>query len=202
MKGIIFKLSQLFLSLSLIFVFCACSTISPQDCQEHVGETKCQKCGLNYFDEFSAIIKNRATSVKNGEYEIEASTSNVNCIIKYDTSENKFFCSLVYLDTGSPVAVFLLTMKSGTGTTYGWALSSNDGKIVNGTFQAEDLKEKTFRPEISNNEFTEQEFLSFTAYYEESLSFCVDAIYSLLLDNVNHLTIANLGFCNYVPTVS
>ena len=107
---------------------------------------------------------------------------------------------LFYKTNNQVTALFLLTLKATTGTTYGWTLYSN-GKMANGTFNAEDVTDLVFRPDIENNEFTTDEFSLLNIVYEESLSFCVDALYSLLLNNKNNLKISDLGFKNYSPNV-
>ena len=91
-------------------------------------------------------------------------------------------------------------MKPTTDTTYGWALSANN-KMAHGTFQAEDVSDRVFRPSIENNDFTTEEFALLNNFYENSTSFCLDALHSLLSDNKNNLKISNLGFENYSPTV-
>ena len=174
--------------------------ISPENCVEHVGGEKCKRCGINYFDELSSIIQTQATSVEDNVYRVEATTDSVDCIIKYDSNKNTVYISLIYKSNNKANAVFLLTMKSTTGTTYGWALSAYD-KIANGTFQAEDVTDLVFRPNIQNNDFTTDEFSSLKDFYEGSISFCIDALHSLLSDNKNNLKISNLGFENYSPNV-
>ena len=53
------------------------------------------------------------------------------------------------------------------------------------------------------DDFSEKEFSELTSIYEESVSFCVDMIHSLLAqDNTNNLTIADLGFVNYTPNIT
>ena len=106
--------------------------ISPENCVEHVGGEKCKRCGINYFDELSSIIQTQATSIEDNVYSVEATTDSVDCIIKYDSNQNTVYIALIYKSNNKANAVFLLTMKSTTGTTYGWALSAYD-KIANGT---------------------------------------------------------------------
>ena len=198
---IIIRIISVILSVSLIFTLCCCSMMSPENCQEHIGEKRCKKCGLNYFNELVATIQNRATSTENGEYSVEAITENVDCTITYKSSENTVSVFLGYKkEDNKLIALFMLTMKATTGTTYGWALYSNE-KMATGTFKAEDVTDLVFRPDIQSNGFTNDEFSLLNVFYEESLSFCVDALYSLLLNNKNNLKISDLGFKNYSPNV-
>ena len=199
MKNVV-RIVSVILSVSLIFTLCCCSMMSPENCKEHIGEKRCKKCGLNYFNELAATIQNRATSTEGGEYSVEAITDNVDCTITYNSTENTVNVFLVYKTNNQVTALFLLTLKATTGTTYGWTLYSN-GKMANGTFNAEDVTDLVFRPDIENNEFTTDEFSLLNIVYEESLSFCVDALYSLLLNNKNNLKISDLGFKNYSPNV-
>lgn len=181
--------------------FCACGKTKPQDCIEHQGVGSCEKCGLVYFDELAEIIKSKSTSTENGIYEILVQIDSMNTTIEYDSNENKILCTLVYLQHQySPVA-FIVTIKPTTGTTYGWVMGVAD-KMAHGTFNAEELKDLVFKPQIDNNDFSDEEFANINSIYEESVSFCVDTIYSLLAkDNPNNLTIADLGFINYSPNV-
>lgn len=200
MKKYVFKSIGVIIFISFVFVFCSCSIVSPQNCPEHIGKKKCKICGLNYFDELSYIIQSKATSAENGDYRVEAITDNVNCIIRYDSNKNTVYTYLIYKSNNNESVVFLLSMKPTTDTTYGWALSANN-KMAHGTFQAEDVSDRVFRPSIENNDFTTEEFALLNNFYENSTSFCLDALHSLLSDNKNNLKISNLGFENYSPTV-
>ncbi len=201
MKKFIFKVISVILVISFAFILCSCSIIPPKYCTKHIGKKECTICGLNYFDELSSTIKNRATSVEDGEYEFEASTDTVDCIIDYVSDEDTVHIILLFkTDDNMIFAVFLLSMKSTTGTIYGWALSSND-KMANGTFKAEDVSDLVFRPDIDNNQFTEEEFSSLNYFYEYSISFCLDVLHAILSDNKNNLKISDLGFVNYSPSV-
>lgn len=182
--------------------FCACGKTKPQDCIEHQGVESCEKCGLVYFDELAKIIKSKATSSENGIYEILVQIDSMNTTIEYDSNENKISCSLVYLQHQYSPLAFIVFIKPETETTYGWTMGVTD-KIAHGTFQAEELEGLIFKPEIDTNNFSKEEFANINTIYEESVSFCVDMIYSLLAkDNPNNLTIANLGFVNYTPNVT
>ncbi len=186
----------------ILSAFCACGKNKPQECLDHQGVGSCQKCGLVYFDEFAEIIKSKATSIENGTYKLLVQVDSMDATIEYDSNENKILCSLVYLEHQySPVA-FIVNIKPSTGTTYGWVMGVAD-KMAHGTFNAEDLKDLVFKPQIDNNDFSDEEFSNINSIYEESISFCVDMIYSLLAkDNPNNLTIADLGFINYRPSVT
>ena len=70
----------------------------------------------------------------------------------YNSTKNTVDVFLVYKTNNQVTALFLLTLKATTSTTYGWALYSN-GKIASGTFNAEDVTALVFRPDIENNEF-------------------------------------------------
>ena len=155
---------------------------------------------MNYFDELSSVIQRNATSTEEGAYMVEVVTDSVDCTIKYDSNKNTVYTALVYKSDNKTIAIFLLTMKPTTGTTYGWALSANN-KMANGTFNAEDVTDLVFRPEIENNEFTTEEFSALNSFYEESVSFCADMLYSLLSGNKNNLKLSDLGFKNYSPNV-
>lgn len=191
----------LILTICMIASLCSCSLKNSQTCLEHQGIGSCEKCGLIYYDEFAKIIKSKATSTENGIYEILVQIDSVDATIEYDSNENKILCSLVYLQHQySPIA-FIINIKPTTGTTYGWTMGITD-KIAHGTFKAEELKGLVFKPQIDTNYFSDEEFSNINTIYEESISFCVDMIYSLLAqDNPNNLTIADLGFVNYTPNV-
>lgn len=195
------KIVSCILLLCFLISLCSCVGTAPQNCIKHQGEETCEICGLNYYEELARIIKEKATSTENGNYEVLASTDTVDARISYDSIENKITCSLVYLQHQySPVA-FVVIIKHGTGTTYGWVMGVKD-RAATGTFNASDLKELVFKPEIEENLLSVEEFKAMETLYAESTSFCVDVIYSLLLnDNPNHLTIADLGFVNYIPNV-
>lgn len=182
--------------------FCGCTTKSSTPCVKHQGVECCEKCDLVYYDELAKIIKSKANSTENGTYEILAQTENIDAIIKYDSTDDRITCSLVYLQHQYSPVIFILTIAPQTGTTYGWAMGTSD-KIANGTFNSEELNNLIFKPEIENNDFSEKEFSELTSIYEESVSFCVDMIHSLLAqDNTNNLTIADLGFVNYTPNIT
>ena len=200
MKKYLFRTICIVLCISLLSVFCSCSKVSPENCGEHIGESKCDKCGLNYFEELSNIIQDKATSVKEGSYMVDASSDSVDTSVKYDSNKNTVYIFLIYKADDNPIAVFLLTMKPTTGHKYGWALQTNN-KMANGTFKAEDVTDLVFRPEITNNDFTTEEFSALNFYYEESVSFCIDILYSLLSSNTKNLKISNLGFKNYSPNL-
>lgn len=185
----------------IVASFCSCGKKGTQACVEHTGVGSCESCGLVYFDELAKIIKSKATSAENGSYEVLVQDDCMDVSIEYDSNNNKILCTLVYLQHQySPVA-FIVNIKPTTGTTYGWTMGVS-GRIARGTFNAEDLNGLVFRPQIETNDFSEDEFSNVNSIYEESVSFCVDMIYSLLAkDNPNNLTIADLGFVNYTPNV-
>lgn len=188
----------LVISLS-ITMFTACSKPLPSDCSNHTGETNCKLCGLNYFNELTNIIKAKTPK---GSDSVVAEIDTVNCTIKYSEEDNSVIVALVYKTLKAKPVVFLLTMKSGTGSIYGWTMSYDD-KLVGGTFDAKQVENIIFEPPIEYNELSNELFDELSTEYKESISFCVDAIYSLLKhDNVNNLTIQNLGFQNYAPSVS
>ncbi len=186
----------------IVVSFCSCGKKSSQACVEHKGVGSCKICGLVYFDEFAQIIKSKATSTENGKYTVLVQIDSMDVSIEYDSNDNKILCTLVYLQHQySPIA-FFINIKPTMGTTYGWGMGFAD-KIVHGTFKAEDLQGLVFRPQIETNDFSQAEFSNINSIYEESVSFCVDMIYSLLAkDNHNNLTIADLGFVNYTPNVT
>ena len=183
----------------MTFTVCGCSTLSAEDCGKHSGNVKCKKCGLNYFDELSNIIKSKATDEKDGVYKVTANITDLETVIQYEEMKAAISCFLIYENASSDV-VFMMSMKANTGTEYGWTLYSGS-KMAGGTFDAKDLTDLEFKPEAEYNDFTETEFLALEGYYEESVSFCVDMIYSLLSGNSKNLTIFDLGFKNYTPNV-
>ena len=199
MKSFI-KIVCMILSAALVFLLSACMTVAPQDCERHLGEGECRKCGLNYFEELARTVREKATEVEDGAYRVTARTETVDCIIKYDPAADSVQVFLIYKDAEQVLAVFLLTMKPNTGSLYGWALSAGD-KIANGTFDAKNVAGVVFCPEVTNNTFTDSEFAALEMLYEESVSFCADVLDSLLVNNENNLTIADLGFENYAPAV-
>lgn len=200
MKSIVFKTACIIITISMVLMLCCCSIISPENCSNHIGKKECKLCGINYFDELASVIKSKATSTEDDSYSVEALTDTVECIIKYDSSKDTIYTYLTYKDGNQSVAIFLLTMKPTTGTTYGWALYTND-KIANGTFDAEDVTDIVFRPEVTQTEFTDEEFAALDFFYETSISFCADSLHSLLSNNENNLKIYDLGFKNYTPSV-
>ena len=199
MKKTYIKLICSVISLIIVFMICSCTSISPKECTTHRGSLQCNKCALDYFGALSATIKENATEVKDGYYDIKANTDDLQTIVRYDEKENKVLCYLIYDNDGSNV-IFLLNMKENTSFIYGWTLSVG-GKMMGGTFKAKDLTDLVFRPEIEYNEFNEEERALLDGYYEESVSFAVDMIHSVLVNNENNLTISNLGFENYTPNV-
>ena len=203
MKKRSFRIINLVLCISLTLVFCGCSIIPPKYSKNHVGAPNCVICRLNYFEETASIIKKRAIdadTVKDGEYYIEAVTDDITVNVKYDEETDKILSTVMYYEEGVLAALFMITLKRNTGTTYGWSLYHNE-KIANGTFSAEELTDLEYRPPISHTEFSEEEFELLDYYYSTGLSFCVDMLYSVIANNPNHLTLANLGFKNYTPNV-
>lgn len=196
------KAFYVILNLMCMLLLWGCGKTTPEQCEKHIGVAECSRCGLNYFDELSMMIKKKATLCGDGRYEINAVLDSVDFTMQYDPLENQVLAFLIYKNADqSPAAIFLMTMKPNTGTTYGWTLTT-DNKYVGGTFKAEEVKALVFRPEIQTNDFTEDEMVELNSVYEESISFCVDMIYSILKsDNPNNLSIADLGFSNYSPNV-
>ncbi len=181
-----------------IAMFTACSKPSPSDCSKHTGETICKLCGLNYFNELTNIIKAKASE---GSDSVVAEADTVDCTIKYNEETSSVLVALVYKALKEKPVVFLLTMKSGTGSVYGWTMSYDD-KLIGGTFDSKQVENIVFEPPIEYNELPNELFNELETAYKESISFCIDAIYSLLQnDNTNNLTIQNLGFQNYTPNV-
>lgn len=202
------KIKTIKIFVAYVLVFCilvsfgACGKNKPHNCLEHQGVGSCQKCGLVYFDELAEIIKSKATSTENERYTILVQIDDMDAIVEYNSNKNQISCSVVYLQHQYSPLSFVVYIKPETGTTYGWAMGITD-KIAQGTFNAEELKDLVFKPQINTNDFSDEEFSNINTIYEESISFCVDMIYSLLAqDNPNNLTIADLGFINYTPNVT
>ena len=182
-----------------IAMFTACSKPLPSECYKHTGETTCKLCGLNYFNELTNIIRKKTPE---GSDSVVAETDTVDCTIKYDGENNSVLVFLVYKNIKEKPVVFLCTMKPGTGSVYGWTMSY-DGNAVGGTFDAKHVEDIIFAPSIEYNELSDELFNELDTEYRESISFCADAIYSLLKkNNINNLTIQDIGFQNYTPSVS
>lgn len=176
----------------------ACGKPLPFECSKHIGEASCKLCGLNYFDELINIIKSKTPE---GLDSVVAETDTVDCIIKYNEETNSVLVFLVHKTLKEQPVVFLMTMKSTTGTTYGWTISYED-HVAGGTFDAKQVEGVVFEPPIEYNEIPDEVFADLDIVYKECVSFCADALYSLLInDNINNLTIGNLGFQNYTPNV-
>ena len=181
-----------------IAMFAACSKPLPSECPKHTGETTCEICGINYFNELTSIIKSK---MPDGTDSIDAETDTVDCGIKYNEKINSVSIFLVYKTVKEQPVVFLLTMKPGTGSVYGWTMSYDDS-TVGGTFDAKQVEDIVFEPPIEYSEFSNEVLDELDTEYKESISFCADVLYSLLIKgNTNNLTIQNLGFQNYTPNV-
>ena len=192
------KLSFVLVISLFIAMFTSCSKPLPSDCSKHIGVSTCKLCGLNYFNELTNVIKAKAPE---GSDSVVAETDTVNCIIKYDEENNSVLVFLVYKTLKEKPVVSLLTMKSDTGSVYGWTMYYDENS-VGGTFDATQVEDIIFEPPIEYNELSNELFDELNTEYKESISFCVDAIYSLLQkDNINNLTIQNLGFQNYTANV-
>ena len=210
-KGLAVRAVALVLSLSLTLICSSCTLVSREDCRTHMGETKCVLCGLVYFDELTEIIKSKANDVSDDKYSVTAETPNMEAVIVYYDTDKAVRCMLTYMDEGVPFVSFVMTMKPTTGRSYGWTMATigveeDTGELgiyksVSGIFDAEELTGEIYRPKIEDSPFTDGEFEAISYYYETSLSFCVDMIYSIIKGNEKGLTISNLGFSNYTPLV-
>ena len=191
-KNISFMLAVCLFLLSLT----SCG-VSPADCHGHIGEGVCKKCGLDYFRELTNIIQSKAPD---GTNTIEAKTDRLDCQITYKSEENSVLIFLIYKDIKDQPVVFLMTMMPSTGSVYGWALSYDD-KIANGTFDAKQVFDIVYEPKIESTELPEEAFNDLYTVYSESVSFCADMLYSIIKNNTGNLTIKDLGFINYTPSV-
>lgn len=179
-------------------MFTACVKPLPSACSEHTGETTCKLCGLNYFNELVCIIKSKTPE---GSDSIVAETDTVDCTIKYNEENNSVLIFLTYKNIKEKPVVFLMTMKPGTDSVYGWTMSYDD-HVAGGTFDAKQVADVVFVPPIEYNELPNEIFVGLDSEYKKSISFCADVIYSLLIKgNTNNLMLENLGFQNYTPNI-